>query len=131
MVHSNETVRFITKFEDFADTTIPYMFHCHLLMHEDNGMMGQFIINPNSTAVNELPKLNGLSVYPNPTNGILTLQLKDYVGSFKVEMVNILGEKILTVANQSTIDVSTFPSGIYFVQVKQGSTTQVTKFIKE
>lgn len=121
----------IMKYEDFSDPMMPYMYHCHILSHEDNGMMGQFIITPNTTAVNELPKLNGLSVYPNPTNGMLSLQLKDYVGSFKVEMVNILGEKILTVANQSTIDVSTFPSGIYFVQVKQGSTTQVTKFIKE
>ena len=128
---SGGSATIIMKFEDFNDPIMPYMYHCHILSHEDNGMMGQFIINPNTTAVNELPKLNGLSVYPNPTNGMLSLQLKDYVGSFKVEMVNILGEKILTVANQSTIDVSTFPSGIYFVQVKQGSTTQVTKFIKE
>ncbi|MBK9026239.1 MAG: multicopper oxidase domain-containing protein [Saprospiraceae bacterium] len=25
---------------------MPYMFHCHILSHEDNGMMGQFIVNP-------------------------------------------------------------------------------------
>lgn len=46
LVYPNETVRFITKFEDFADTTMPYMFHCHLLMHADMGMMGQFIVSP-------------------------------------------------------------------------------------
>jgi hypothetical protein len=23
---------------------LPYMFHCHLLQHEDNGMMGQFVV---------------------------------------------------------------------------------------
>ena len=23
---------------------MPYMYHCHLLMHEDNGMMGQFVV---------------------------------------------------------------------------------------
>ncbi len=39
-----ETVRFIATFDDFADDEIPYMFHCHILAHEDRGMMGQFII---------------------------------------------------------------------------------------
>ena len=24
--------------------TTPYMFHCHILRHEDSGMMGQFVV---------------------------------------------------------------------------------------
>ena len=43
-VHLNETVRVIAKFENFADPTTPYMFHCHILEHEDGGMMGQFLV---------------------------------------------------------------------------------------
>lgn len=39
-----ETVRFIMRFENFSDTEIPYMYHCHILEHEDNGMMGQFTV---------------------------------------------------------------------------------------
>ncbi len=27
-----------------TDPTMPYMFHCHLLRHEDQGMMGQFVV---------------------------------------------------------------------------------------
>jgi FtsP/CotA-like multicopper oxidase with cupredoxin domain len=23
---------------------MPYMFHCHILQHEDRGMMGQFVV---------------------------------------------------------------------------------------
>jgi len=41
LVQPNETVRFIGKF----DPTINYgryMYHCHILEHEDNGMMGTF-----------------------------------------------------------------------------------------
>ena len=41
----NGTVRFITKFEDFYNDTLPYMYHCHMLTHEDDGMMGQFVVN--------------------------------------------------------------------------------------
>ncbi len=29
---------------DFADPSAPYMYHCHILEHEDNGMMGQFVV---------------------------------------------------------------------------------------
>ena len=29
-----------------SDPMHPYMFHCHLLAHEDGGMMGQFLVLP-------------------------------------------------------------------------------------
>ncbi|WP_235734995.1 multicopper oxidase domain-containing protein [Nocardioides alcanivorans] len=39
-----ETFRLIMRFEDYADPDTPYMFHCHMLRHEDEGMMGQFVV---------------------------------------------------------------------------------------
>jgi FtsP/CotA-like multicopper oxidase with cupredoxin domain len=44
LVKPRETVRLIMQFSDYADPTLPYMFHCHILEHEDMGMMGQFIV---------------------------------------------------------------------------------------
>lgn len=38
------TVRLAMRFTDYADPHSPYMFHCHLLPHEDRGMMGQFVV---------------------------------------------------------------------------------------
>jgi blue copper oxidase len=38
------TVRLLVRFTDYADPALPYVFHCHLLQHEDNGMMGQFVV---------------------------------------------------------------------------------------
>ncbi|MEX2449622.1 MAG: multicopper oxidase domain-containing protein [Rhodospirillales bacterium] len=43
-VHGGETVRVIARFEDYADPDHPYMYHCHILEHEDAGMMGQFVV---------------------------------------------------------------------------------------
>jgi hypothetical protein len=37
-------MRLLTSFEDYADPDLPYMFHCHILEHEDRGMMGQFVV---------------------------------------------------------------------------------------
>ncbi|MFK4836639.1 multicopper oxidase family protein [Microbacterium sp. ZW T2_14] len=36
--------RLLVRFDDYADPTTPYMYHCHLLWHEDQGMMGQFLV---------------------------------------------------------------------------------------
>jgi bilirubin oxidase len=44
MVLPAETVRLIMRFSDYADPHMPYMFHCHILEHEDMGMMGQFVV---------------------------------------------------------------------------------------
>jgi len=38
------TVRIILAFSDYTDPATPYMFHCHILRHEDRGMMGQFVV---------------------------------------------------------------------------------------
>jgi suppressor of ftsI len=36
--------RLVMRFEDYTDPDSPYMYHCHLLRHEDSGMMGQFVV---------------------------------------------------------------------------------------
>ena len=39
-----EPVTLIARFADYSDPNTPYMFHCHVLLHEDEGMMGQFVV---------------------------------------------------------------------------------------
>jgi FtsP/CotA-like multicopper oxidase with cupredoxin domain len=43
-VPPGSTIRIIARFEDYTDPNTPYMFHCHVLQHEDRGMMGQFVV---------------------------------------------------------------------------------------
>ncbi|WP_372461141.1 multicopper oxidase family protein [Rhodococcus yananensis] len=51
------TARLLLRFDDLpddepVDTSVPYMYHCHLLRHEDNGMMGQFtVVGPDETTL--------------------------------------------------------------------------------
>lgn len=39
-----QVVRLVMRFEHHASASVPYMMHCHLLQHEDSGMMGQFLV---------------------------------------------------------------------------------------
>ncbi len=40
----NTTATLALRFDGPADPDTPYMYHCHLLWHEDLGMMGQFVV---------------------------------------------------------------------------------------
>ena len=44
LVPAGDIVRIIMPFERYADPEVPYMYHCHIMEHEDNGMMGQFLV---------------------------------------------------------------------------------------
>jgi len=43
-VHNGERYRLAMRFTDYTDPNTPYMYHCHVLAHEDSGMMGQFVV---------------------------------------------------------------------------------------
>jgi FtsP/CotA-like multicopper oxidase with cupredoxin domain len=44
LLQPGQTNKVIMQFADYSDPAHPYMYHCHLMRHEDSGMMGQFII---------------------------------------------------------------------------------------
>ena len=44
LTHPGEIVEVRMTFPDYSDRQAPYMYHCHILEHEDAGMMGQFTV---------------------------------------------------------------------------------------
>jgi len=48
-IPADEQVQIIVKFDQYASNTDPYMFHCHMLTHEEDGFMGQFLVVNNET----------------------------------------------------------------------------------
>ncbi|WP_309122266.1 multicopper oxidase domain-containing protein [Paenibacillus sp.] len=56
---SGTTVRLAVEFGSFPDPETPYMYHCHLLYHEDSGMMGQFVVVEPGTESQVSRRLSG------------------------------------------------------------------------
>ncbi len=110
-----ETVRFITQFTDFADPVIPYMYHCHMLFHEDSGMMGQFVVIDNTAGIDEANFTNGIAIYPNPTSGFIQIETKNTLFT-EVEVYDILGSKIMT-STRSNLNLSICESGMYVLKI--------------
>lgn len=136
MVESQETVKFIARFETFTDTMVPYMFHCHILMHEDDGMMGQFLVVPNATtSIKHLAHSQDvLEVFPNPVGESLTLNLAlastDEMPDYQI--FNSMGQiaEHKTLGKSKSISVDHFPPGIYQIRVIADGKIHTSNFIK-
>lgn len=76
--------------------------------------------------------LAGIEMYPNPTTGILTIELHDN-GIDKIEVYDVLGKchmvKKDMVSQKISLDMSTFTEGVYFVKLYYGQNSLVNKVI--
>ena len=72
---------------------------------------------------------NVLFTYPNPVQNILNIDIK---GGNEVIVYNLLGEKIISKINTTTVNVSTLELGIYILSVKDANGSILTKkFVKK
>ncbi len=76
------------------------------------------------------------TVFPNPVKNKLILTSKNTAGNLEVNIFTIkgklLGTENLVFENQTSIDVSNLTSGIYFLEIKDGTgKTEVKRLIKE
>jgi bilirubin oxidase len=125
LIPPGDSLTFITRFEDFADTIIPYMYHCHILMHEDGGMMGQFIVKPLSAGMSEHPAGNeNIRVYPNPSAGKLNISIPAAEGEFTISIFDPSGRVVYTarsIKKDIELDASEWKNGVYIGEIKTGN----------
>lgn len=76
-------------------------------------------------------------VYPSPADEFLTLNSTGDLSGSKVYIEDIIGKRIWTEAvlpdpftNQYTINVSSLPSGTYFIRIVNDRNSLVRKFVK-
>ena len=128
LIDYNQKVKFVAKFEDFADNKWPYMYHCHMLSHEDQAMMAQFIVADTATphpgpVVNSIGTIaeTGASIYPNPTSDRLHIDLEDKTASiYYITISDVLGRKKLMLPKPMVsdgLDVSMLSPGEYVVKI--------------
>lgn len=134
LVMPNDSVKFITKFETFSDPMVPYMYHCHLLHHEDDGMMGSFLVlDTLATGVDDKDEITFRN-YPNPISNELIVELPQHIDEAYIVVKNMMGEDVLrnTIreTNKIVLDVSAIAQGFYFIQVSTKNSTAVSKVIK-
>ena len=83
-----------------------------------------------TTGVQEFKSQLEIAVFPNPTNGLVTIKSTEKISS--IELYNLMGQKVEQFQNTNTINISSFPNGIYTTKVFIGtSKPTMHKLVKE
>lgn len=130
LVKPQETVRFITKFETFTNPTVPYMYHCHLITHEDGGMMGQFVVvDPLSIDENELD--GDVIIYPNPSTGDVFIKIDSEIIVDELNVIDNLGRELYADVEKvnGLMLVKGLTEGVYFLRLTSGEKKIVRKLL--
>ncbi len=131
MVAPQETVRFITRFETFSNPDVPYMYHCHLLTHEDKGMMGQFLV----TSPLSVPSLNedgNLRVYPNPSGGTVIIEADASVPLERIDIIDQSGRVLRSIDASGVRDhvrIDGIARGFYMLRILGNGQARYTKLL--
>ena len=113
------------------------MYHCHISLHEDEGMMGQFVVAPSTTGI-EKPKNKcaDFSLFPNPAGNTLNFRFENSSADvYYLRIRNALGKVNSMVPRpewQNGIDISHLSPGVYFAEITDAETKEKTirKFVK-
>jgi hypothetical protein len=103
-----------------------YQFPCDSTINERQAFC-QTILSVNDKFEENL----NLIIYPNPTNGTLTIDTKISFEKIKVSIYTIMGQKIFSSQNQIAVDFSELPTGIYFVSINIDGKTKTERIIKK
>jgi blue copper oxidase len=130
LVQPDDTVRFITKFTDFADPMVPYMFHCHLLHHEDDGMMGTFIVL-DPAGINSHAHNSSVRVYPNPSAGKVHISTGRAGEKAKIILRDICGKILFEgeSGSDSEMDLPDLSEGVYLLEVRESKSAEIKKLV--
>ena len=89
------------------------------------------ILNVSGTALSvKNNTLDQVSVYPNPTSGIVQVTLPSSVEILSVSVSDLSGKKMNANVSGTTVDMSNFASGVYMINVNTTEGNLVRKVMK-
>ncbi len=103
---------------------------------EDTAKENNELAEQRTKAAAEMKALNPscFAIYPNPTNEVLQLELKEYIGkSAEVEIRNKMGQKMMgkkidRITRETTrFDVSSFSAGTYMISIRVEDSKPLTQ----
>ncbi|MEP7234155.1 MAG: kelch repeat-containing protein [Ignavibacteriota bacterium] len=99
-----------------------------------SGFNSNAVFTPAASGVRNNNFQTDILISPNPTNGIATVS-NVTENLTNITVMNVLGEKMIELANplssKFSLDLSNYPSGIYYAKFISGGSVVVRKIVKE
>jgi len=128
--------RTVYSYYDLANQTMPVFMHASIFVNSNlfnGGYTAVYSsVDLEGASIEEQLSASDISVYPNPAEQMVKISTPE--GADAVTVLNAIGQTVKTVQNPSaltSIDVSEYETGVYFVQVTKGG-AKITKklFVK-
>ncbi|WP_338407049.1 M1 family aminopeptidase [uncultured Flavobacterium sp.] len=87
--------------------------------------------NSSITLATENFKLEGITLYPNPTNNKIYLDFPKEISLQKTIIYNALGQKVKETTSPTSWDVGAFSEGVYFIKIYTNEGTKQFQFVKK
>lgn len=98
-----------------------------------SGMTGSFTANAVSTGISSVANYNEFKIFPTTVQNTINIDLGNATKA-NIVITNLLGDKVFNgdIFDNATIDVSSFNSGLYFVNIYDADRLKATKrFFKQ
>ena len=73
---------------------------------------------------------NSITLYPNPTSGIINIDVSDGQPITKTTITNLVGQTVMSFENSTTLDISMMTKGTYFITIETDRGKEIQKIIK-
>lgn len=134
LIRGGAEMSYVARFDSFPSPydmdslfTHGFMYHCHILSHEDNSMMHQFVVVDSLVTITKTKELEApktLTLFPNPANTSINFK-GDFTdaGVLRFYDVNgkLLDEKDMQSLPGSNVPTAHLPRGLIIVEYVSGN----------
>jgi FtsP/CotA-like multicopper oxidase with cupredoxin domain len=141
LIRSKSSYKLLMSFEDsfdmMIDTMNSFMYHCHILPHEDNSMMHQFVVIDSMLmymGILHIDKDARFAVYPNPAATELRVKGSS-ANPITIRFIDLMGRVIREDRldafehTSQTLPLADLPRGMVLMEITTKGKTEVKKIL--
>lgn len=107
--------------EIISPLVYPGTYYVHVTA--ENGDVNTYIVHAVNGIGQEELDAGSVSMYPNPSTGIVNVKVTDQISDYSIEVVSATGQRVFSNEyandnNEASLDLSSVANGIYYVVVK-------------
>ena len=120
----------LSAFEGQSSLTFRFVFHSDQAVNQEGVILDNFTV-AGTLGINDF-ELSGFQIYPNPSENIFNIKFKNN-NEFEFEVYDITGKIIVDKTKVSRdsyqLDMSSYSTGMYFINIKANNQSATRKLM--